>query len=252
MAQTQVPGDQWVELIPETLEDDYTLSVEGAPVYVSPGDKPARPVAGIEIKEGATHSGELDRGVALWGRSQLSTPAQVRVVPNLRLNSTQRTVDVFTTVETQSFNRQPRRSLPEDQSRETFAITASSKASTFPFVQDPITPGEGEVELYHVESQTKTPYTPDAGRNLEVTKIRSSVDVNAVIRFYVNTELVFKAFLDSGGYKDIQQAGGFELGELVDDLDGTNSAKVTLENLDSSSNLEGTVFFRTVEEAINE
>lgn len=106
MPERTVPGDEWVELIPETLEDDYSIIVKDAPVYLAPGDEPAVPVRGLPIQAGAIQSGELDRGVALWGRSQVDTPASVRVVPNIRIDgSNERAVTVSTNVKTGSYPR---------------------------------------------------------------------------------------------------------------------------------------------------
>jgi hypothetical protein len=101
-----VPGDEWVELVPSTLEDDYSVVVEDAPIYLYPGDKPARPVAGLPIRAGAIQSGQLDRGVALWGRSQTDVEASVRVVPNIRIDgSNERAVSVSTSVKTDTYDR---------------------------------------------------------------------------------------------------------------------------------------------------
>lgn len=106
MAAKNVPGDEWVELVPETLEDDYSVVVEDAPIYLYPGDKPARPVAGLPLRDGAIQSGELDRGVALWGRSQTDVAASVRVVPNIRIDgSNERAVSVSTSVQTDTYDR---------------------------------------------------------------------------------------------------------------------------------------------------
>jgi hypothetical protein len=101
-----VPGDEWVELVPSTLEDDYSVVVEDAPIYLYPGDKPARPVAGLPLRAGAIQSGQLDRGVALWGRSQTDVDASVRVVPNIRIDgSNERAVSVSTSVQTDTYER---------------------------------------------------------------------------------------------------------------------------------------------------
>jgi hypothetical protein len=101
-----IPGDEWIELVPSTLEDDYSVVVEDAPIYLYPGDKPARPVAGLPLREGAIQSGQLDRGVALWGRSQTDVAASVRVVPNIRIDgSNERAVTVQTAVQTDTYSR---------------------------------------------------------------------------------------------------------------------------------------------------
>jgi hypothetical protein len=101
-----VPGDEWVELVPSTLEDDYSVVVEDAPIYLYPGDKPAQPVAGLPLRAGAIQSGQLDRGVALWGRSQTDVDASVRVVPNIRIDgSNERAVTVSTSVQTDTYER---------------------------------------------------------------------------------------------------------------------------------------------------
>ena len=106
MGEKSVPGDEWVELVPSTLEDDYSVVVEDAPIYLYPGDKPARPVAGLPLRAGAIQSGELDRGVALWGRSQSDVDASVRVVPNIRIDgSNERAVTVSTSVQTDTYDR---------------------------------------------------------------------------------------------------------------------------------------------------
>jgi hypothetical protein len=106
MPEQNVPGDEWVELVPSTLEDDYSVVVDDAPIYLYPGDKPARPVAGLPLRAGAIQSGELDRGVALWGRSQTDVDASVRVVPNIRIDgSNERAVTVSTSVQTDTYDR---------------------------------------------------------------------------------------------------------------------------------------------------
>jgi hypothetical protein len=101
-----VPSDEWTELVPSTMEDDYSVVVEDAPIYLYPGDKPAQPVAGLPLRAGAIQSGELDRGVALWGRSQTDVDASVRVVPNIRIDgSNERAVTVSTSVQTDTYDR---------------------------------------------------------------------------------------------------------------------------------------------------
>jgi len=106
MPSRNVPSDEWVELVPSTLEDDYSVVVEDAPIYLYPGDKPAQPVAGLPLRAGAIQSGQLDRGVALWGRSQTDVDASVRVVPNIRIDgSNERAVSVTTSVQTDTYDR---------------------------------------------------------------------------------------------------------------------------------------------------
>jgi hypothetical protein len=106
MGSRTVPGGEWVELVPSTMEDDYSVVVEDAPIYLYPGDKPAQPVAGLPLRAGAIQSGELDRGVALWGRSQTDVDASVRVVPNIRIDgSNERAVTVSTSVQTDTYDR---------------------------------------------------------------------------------------------------------------------------------------------------
>jgi hypothetical protein len=106
MPSRNVPGDEWIELVPSTLEDDYSVVVEDAPIYLYPGDKPAQPVAGLPLRAGAIQSGQLDRGVALWGRSQTDIAASVRVVPNIRIDgSNERAVTVSTSVQTDTYDR---------------------------------------------------------------------------------------------------------------------------------------------------
>jgi len=106
MPSRTVPSDEWVELVPSTLEDDYSVVVEDAPIYLYPGDKPAQPVAGLPLRAGAIQSGKLDRGVALWGRSQTDVAASVRVVPNIRIDgSNERAVTVSTSVQTDTYDR---------------------------------------------------------------------------------------------------------------------------------------------------
>jgi len=106
VAERNVPGDEWVELVPSTLEDDYSVVVKDAPIYLYPGDKPAQPVAGLPLRADAIQSGQLDRGVALWGRSQTDVDASVRVVPNIRIDgSNERAVTVSTSVQTDTYDR---------------------------------------------------------------------------------------------------------------------------------------------------
>jgi hypothetical protein len=106
MGSRNVPGDEWVELVPSNFEDDYSVVVEDAPIYLYPGDKPAQPVAGLPLRAGAIQSGQVDRGVALWGRSQTDVDASVRVVPNIRIDgSNERAVTVSTSVQTDTYDR---------------------------------------------------------------------------------------------------------------------------------------------------
>lgn len=107
MPSRSVPSDEWVELVPETLEDDYSVVVEDvAPIYVHPGSKPAQPVAGLPLRAGSIQSGKLDRGVALWGRSQTDVDGSARVVPNIRIDgSNERAVSVSTSVQTDTYSR---------------------------------------------------------------------------------------------------------------------------------------------------
>lgn len=106
MGSKTVPGDEWIELVPSTFEDDYSVVIEDAPIYLYPGDKPAQPVAGLPLRDGAIQSGEVDRGVALWGRSQTDVDATVRVVPNIRIDgSNERAVTVSTSVQSNTYDR---------------------------------------------------------------------------------------------------------------------------------------------------
>jgi hypothetical protein len=106
VASRNVPGDEWVELVPSTMEDDYSVIVEDAPIYLYPGDKPAQPVAGLPLRAGAIQSGQLDRFTALWARSQTDVDASVRVVPNIRIDgSNERAVTVSTSVQTDTYDR---------------------------------------------------------------------------------------------------------------------------------------------------
>ncbi|MFB6255259.1 MAG: hypothetical protein ABEH58_00790 [Haloplanus sp.] len=106
MPQRNVPSDEWVELVPSNFEDDYSVVVEDAPIYLYPGDKPAQPVAGLPIRAGAIQSGEVDRGTAIWGRSQTDVNATVRVVPGIRIDgSNERAVTVATNVQTDTYDR---------------------------------------------------------------------------------------------------------------------------------------------------
>jgi len=62
--------------------------------------------AGLPLRAGAIQSGQLDRGVALWGRSQTDVDASVRVVPNIRIDgSNERAVTVSTSVQTDTYDR---------------------------------------------------------------------------------------------------------------------------------------------------
>jgi hypothetical protein len=106
MGKKDVPSDEWVQLIAPSFEQDYTIVIEDTPIYVYPGDQPARPVAGIPFGQESKLSGQLDSGIALWGRSQTDTDASVRVVPNLRIEeTTERNVTFSAMVETDTYER---------------------------------------------------------------------------------------------------------------------------------------------------
>jgi hypothetical protein len=147
-----VPGDEWVELVPSTLEDDYSVVVEDAPIYLYPGDKPARPVAGLPIRAGAIQSGQLDRGVALWGRSQTDVSASVRVVPNIRIDgSNERAVSVSTSVKTDTYDRGD----DFDTAADGYPIDLSP-AETIQHLLLSIVGGEVDVELTTTEGDIVT------------------------------------------------------------------------------------------------
>lgn len=106
MSNVTVPPDQWTELVPETYEDDYSFVIRDAPVYISVGDEPARPVAGLPLQDGVIQSGEIDRGDAIYARSQVDTAASIRVVPGIRIDgSNERAVTVSANVQTDSYPR---------------------------------------------------------------------------------------------------------------------------------------------------
>jgi hypothetical protein len=106
MGEKNVPGDEWVELVPANFEDDYSVVVQDAPILLYPGDKPAQPTAGLPLRAGAIQSGELDRFTALWARSQTDVDATVRVVPNIRIDgSNERAVTVQSNVQTDTYDR---------------------------------------------------------------------------------------------------------------------------------------------------
>jgi hypothetical protein len=145
-----VPGDEWVELVPSTFEDDYSVVVEDAPIYLYPGDKPAQPVAGLPLREGAIQSGEVDRGVAIWGRSQTDVNASVRVVPNIRIDgSNERAVTVQTAVQSNTYDR------GADFDTSAFPIDLTP-AETIEQVLLSIVEAEVEVELTTTDGATVT------------------------------------------------------------------------------------------------
>jgi hypothetical protein len=153
MGSRNVPGDEWVELVPSTMEDDYSVVVEDAPIYLYPGDKPAQPVAGLPLRAGAIQSGELDRGVALWGRSQTDVDASVRVVPNIRIDgSNERAVTVSTSVQTDTYDRGDSFDTGDGDS---FPIELNP-AETIQHVLLPIVGGEVEVEGTTTDGATVT------------------------------------------------------------------------------------------------
>jgi len=101
-----VPDDEWTELVPSSAENDYSIVVEEKPIYLFVGDRPAQPVAGLPLREGAIYSLNVDRFEGLYGRSQTDLAATVRVVPNLRIEgSNERAVSVSTTVDSDKYDR---------------------------------------------------------------------------------------------------------------------------------------------------
>lgn len=143
MPSKSVPPDEWVEVIASTFEDDYSIVVEDAPVLLSPGDKPARPTSGLPIQDGAIQSGQLDRGVSLWARSQVDSSASVRVVPDIRIDgSNERAVQVSTTIESNSY----RRGGDFDSESDSFPIEIAP-AETIQQILLPIVSGEILLEI---------------------------------------------------------------------------------------------------------
>jgi len=153
VSQENVPGDEWVELVPSTFEDDYSIVVEDAPIFLYPGDKPARPTAGLPLRAGAIQSGQVDRGVALWGRSQTDVTASVRVVPNIRIDgSNERAVTVQTSVRTDTFDRGDDF---DTGGSDTYPITLDPD-ETIEHMLFPILEGEVSVELTTTDGDVVT------------------------------------------------------------------------------------------------
>jgi len=106
MPSKSVPGDEWTEIVGFSLEDDYTVIVEDAPIYLAVGDKPTQPVAGLPLRKGVMHSAHIDRGDEVYARSQTDVAATVRVVPSIRIDgSNERAVSVQTSVQTDTYER---------------------------------------------------------------------------------------------------------------------------------------------------
>jgi hypothetical protein len=106
VATRNVSSDEWVELVPSNAEDDYSIIVEEQSIYLYVGDKPARPVAGLPLRNGAIYSLEADRFEGIYARSQTDVDASVRTVPNLRIDgSNERAVTVSTSVQTDTYDR---------------------------------------------------------------------------------------------------------------------------------------------------
>jgi hypothetical protein len=118
VATKNVSSDEWVELVPSNAEDDYSIVVEEQSIYLFVGDKPARPVAGLPLRNGAIYSLEADRFEGIYARAQGDVDASVRTVPNLRIDgSNERAVTVSTSVQTDTYDR------GADFDRSTYPIT---------------------------------------------------------------------------------------------------------------------------------
>lgn len=89
MSKRNIPPDEWIELVAETLEDEYTILVEDGELLLTVGDKPQRPDVGIPLAPGAKHSGTVDRGDAIWARAAGSSDVTARAVSGLQLESTE-------------------------------------------------------------------------------------------------------------------------------------------------------------------
>lgn len=101
MSGKNVPGDEWIEVVGASLEDDYTVVVENAPIYLAVGDEPDKAIAGLPLRKDAMRSAEIDRGDRVYARSQTDVAATVRVVPGVRLEgSNERAVTVQAAVNT--------------------------------------------------------------------------------------------------------------------------------------------------------
>lgn len=100
MPSKNVPHDEWIELVGEDLEDDYSVVVDGdEPIYLKPGSKPHQATAGLPIKDGVIFSAEIDRGEAVWARAQNDTDGSARAVPGIRIDgANERAVSVQASV----------------------------------------------------------------------------------------------------------------------------------------------------------
>lgn len=141
---------------------------------------------------------------------------------------------------------QLRSELPQDQTRLTFQLVADSRTSAYGHVEDPLDPGE-ERPLYVSEVGSSMPYQPPAGQNVTNTQIASAVRAPARINSYVNGQLYAAPTAQGGAFRREQIAALAELAELVNDLDGNNTMRYTVENLSDQHDLEVSVQIRAIQ-----
>lgn len=148
-----VSSNEWTELVPSNAENDYSVVVEEQSILLFVGEKPAQPVAGLPLRNGAIYSLEADRFEGIYARAQGDVDAEVRVVPNLRIDgSNERAVTVSTNVQTDTYD-----------SGGSFDTGASDgypveidPAETIQQVLLPIVDGEVEVEVTTTDGSTVT------------------------------------------------------------------------------------------------
>jgi hypothetical protein len=153
MGRKNVPGDEWVELVPSNAENDYSIVVEEESILLYVGDKPAQPVAGLPLANGAMYSLEADRFEGIYARAQGDVDASVRTVPNLRIDgSNERAVSVSTSVKTDTYDRG---GSFDTSGSDSYPIQIDP-AETVQHVLLPIVGGEVGVEITTTDGDTVT------------------------------------------------------------------------------------------------
>lgn len=155
MGRRTISSETWTEIVGRDLVGTYSIVVEDAPIYLSPGERPETAPAGLPIRQGSIQSIEIDRLDKVYARPQDEQDATVRVVPDLSIEgSNERNVAVQASVDSGRY--------PEGDSFDT------GSGDSFPIDFDPaavvktinLTIVEGEVEIEVTTSANETVTLP--------------------------------------------------------------------------------------------
>jgi len=155
----------------------------------------------------------------------------------------------------QANNRQlnARSALPNGERRKSFNLVAQegeSAVSGTGYVQQPIQPGASR-SLLVAELGQPMPYSPEAGFNVISESVAVTASNVCRIETYLDGDLINSPYIPPGQLFQSQIAALQELGEFVDELDGSHTLEYRIVNLNEDQPLEGNFALRAIERDVS-